>query len=116
MAQLPIGGSSTQFYTVEVRRFAGYDTKFPGEAVVIHRVNTTLSDRDAQVVDIDGCPPPQPTCGSATGNPYDAAAMWLPGETFVDSTNGYTVAVNAQVGNAFQVTITRGAPPVTRSP
>ncbi len=97
MAQLPIGGSASQFYTVEVRRFAGYDTKLPGQAVVIHRVDTTRSDRDAQVVDIDGC------C-----NPNDAAAMWLPGETFVDSVNQFTVAVNAQVGNGFQVTITNG--------
>ena len=80
MAQLPIGGSTTQFYTVEVRRVAGYDGKLPEEAVVIHRVDTTRTDRNAQVVDNDG-----------NGNPNDASAMWRPGETFVDSTNGLTV-------------------------
>jgi hypothetical protein len=100
MAQLPISGSSTQFYTVEVRRFAGYDVNVPAEAVVLHRVNTTRSDRDAQVVDTDG-----------NGNPSDAGAMWLPGETFVDSANGFTVAVIAQIGNGFQVAITNGTVP-----
>ena len=63
---------------------------------MIHRVDTTRSDRDAQVVDNDG-----------NGNPNDNSAMWLPGETFVDSTNGLTVAVNAQTATGFQVTITR---------
>lgn len=64
---------------------------------MLHRVDTTLSDRLAKVVDNDN-----------NLNPNDAAAMWLPGESFVDSTNGFTVAVNAQVGNGFQVTITNG--------
>jgi M6 family metalloprotease-like protein len=100
MAQLPIGGSATQFYTVEVRRFVGYDAKLPGDAVVIHRVDTTRSDRDAQVVDTDG-----------NGNPNDAGAMWLPGETFADSTNGFTIAVDAQTATGFQVTITSGTSP-----
>ncbi|HXJ79786.1 MAG TPA: hypothetical protein VMS64_14030, partial [Candidatus Methylomirabilis sp.] len=97
MAQLPIGASTTQFYTVEVRRFAGYDTKLPGEAVVIHKVDTTRSDRNAQVVDTDG-----------NGNPNDSGAMWLPGETFTDSTIGATVTVNAQTATGFQVTIGLG--------
>jgi len=97
MAKLPIGGSPTNFYTVEVRRFAGYDAKVPGAAVVLHRVDTTVSDRNAKVVDNDN-----------NGNPNDGAAMWLAGETFVDAANQFTVAVDAQVGNGFQVTITNG--------
>jgi Divergent InlB B-repeat domain len=97
IAQLPIVGSSTQFYTVEVRRFAGYDAKVPGEAVVLHKVDTTLSDRNAKVVDTDG-----------NGNSNDAGAMWTPGETFQDATNGLTVTVNAQVGNGYQLTICNG--------
>lgn len=100
MAQLPIGGSISKFYTVEVRRFVGYDAKLPGEAVVIHRVDTTRGDRDAQVVDND-----------VNGNPNDASAMWLPGETFVDATNGFSVAVHAQTATGFQVTIARNDSP-----
>ena len=62
----PLPGS-TRFYTVETRRLAGYDAKLPGHAVIIHFVDTTRSDRDAQVIDPD-----------ANGNPDDAGAMWLP--------------------------------------
>ncbi len=99
MAQIPIGGSTTQFYTVEVRRFAGYDTKLPGEAMVIHRVDTTRSDRDAQVVDPD-----------ANGNPDDAGAMWVTAETFTDSANGITVSVTSSTATSAEVSIQVGGP------
>jgi hypothetical protein len=94
MAQIPIGGSTTQFYTVEARRFAGYDNQIPNEAVVIHKVDTTRSDRVARVVDSD-----------SDGDPNDAGAMWTPGETFTDSANGITVTVNAVSTAGFEVTI-----------
>src|SRR6266849_5746014 len=97
MAKIPIGGSATNFYTVEVRRFVGYDATLPGEAVVIHKVDTTRSDRDAQVVDPDG-----------NGDPNDAGAMWLPGETFFDSPNGISVSVVGQTATGFQVTVANG--------
>jgi M6 family metalloprotease-like protein len=99
MAQIPIGGSTTQFYTVEVRRFAGYDAKLPGEAVVIHRVDATRSDRDAQVVDPD-----------VNGNPDDAGAMWVTAETFVDPANGITVSVISSDATSSQVSIQVGGP------
>jgi hypothetical protein len=50
IARIPIPGSTTRFYTVETRRKVGYDGPLPGHAVVIHFVDTTRSDRDAQVV------------------------------------------------------------------
>ena len=74
MAEIPIGDSDTDFYTVETRLFVGYDDEIPDEAVVIHKVDTTLADRLAQVVDIDN-----------NGDPNDAGAMWTPGEIFTDS-------------------------------
>ena len=43
MAQIPI--AAPQFYTVEARRFAGYDTRIPGEAVIIHNVLPSRSSR-----------------------------------------------------------------------
>jgi M6 family metalloprotease-like protein len=105
MAQIPIAGSTTQFYTVEARRFAGYDNTgpIPGEAVVIHKVNTTLGDRLARVVDPDN-----------NGNPNDASAMWLPGETFTDSANGISVEVTGSTTSGYTVRIQNGgttAPP-----
>jgi M6 family metalloprotease-like protein len=97
MAQIPIGGSSTQFYTVEARRFAGYDAGLPGEAIIIHSVDTTRN-KPAQVVDPD-----------LNGNLGDAGAMWKPGETFIDEPNGISVAVEAFDGTGFTVTVASGA-------
>jgi hypothetical protein len=93
MAEVPIG-CSAQFYTVESRRFVGYDGYLPAEAVVIHRVDTTLGDRLAQVVDSDG-----------NGDPNDSGAMWLPGETFTDSASGISVAVNGSTPTGWNVTV-----------
>ena len=95
MAQIPIGDSPTDFYTVEARLFAGYDDEIPDEAVVIHKVDTTLRDRLAQVVDVDN-----------NGDPNDEGAMWTPGEIFTDPVNGIQVAVEAASSTGFRVTIT----------
>jgi len=43
--RIPIGGSSSHFYTVEARLRAGYDNKLPGEGVIIHEVNTNWLNR-----------------------------------------------------------------------
>ena len=94
MAEIPIGDSDTDFYTVETRLFAGYDDEIPDEAVVIHKVDTTLADRLAQVVDIDN-----------NGDPNDEGAMWTPGEIFTDLANGIEVSVDAARSTSFQVTI-----------
>jgi len=98
IARIPLPGSTTRFYTVETRRLAGYDTPLPGHAVVIHLVDTTRADRDAQVVDPD-----------ADGDPDDAGAMWLPGETFIDPENGISVAVLSAAGQGFVVTVSASA-------
>jgi hypothetical protein len=93
VAQIAIPGTAS-VYTVEARRFTGnYDLRLPAEAVVIHRVNGF----EAEVVDVD-----------LNANPNDAAAQWLPGETFVDSDAKISVVIEGQVGNAFQVRITTG--------
>ena len=94
MAQIPIGDSTTDFYTVEARLFAGYDEEIPDEAVVIHKVDTTREDRLAQVVDIDD-----------NGDTNDAGAMWTPGETFTDLASGIEVSVDAAGSTSYRVTI-----------
>jgi hypothetical protein len=97
MAKIPIGGSLTNFYTVETRRLIGYDQAIPDEAVIIHRVNTALGDRDAQVVD-----------ATNNSNPNDEGAMWRAGETFSDATNQISVTVNSGAGSLFNITIQVG--------
>ena len=94
MAQIPIGDSETDFYTVEARLFAGYDEEIPDEAVVIHKVDTTREDRLAQVVDIDN-----------NGDPNDEGAMWTPGEIFTDVETGLQISIDAAYASGYRVTI-----------
>ncbi len=94
IAQIPIGGSDTDFYTVEARLFAGYDDEIPDEAVVIHKVDTTLTDRLAQVVDVDN-----------NGDPNDAGAMWTVGEIFTDDANNLQISIDAASATGYRVTI-----------
>ena len=94
MAQIPIGDSTTDFYTVEARLFAGYDEEVPDEAIVIHKVDTTRADRLAQVVDIDN-----------NGDPNDEGAMWTVGEIFTDAENKLQISIDAAYDTGYRVTI-----------
>jgi M6 family metalloprotease-like protein len=94
MAQIPIAGSSTHFYTVEARQLTGYDAKLTGNAIIIHDVDLSRGI-PAHVIDIDG-----------NGNTSDAGAMWTVGETFTDTTNGIAVSMVSATATGFQVTIT----------
>jgi hypothetical protein len=100
VAQIPIDGSPGQFYTVEARRLAGYDATLPSKAVVLHRVDPA-GGRPARVVDPDG-----------NGDPNDAAAIWLPGETFRDEANLVAVTVESETATGFVVTIEYRAAPI----
>ena len=99
MAVIPIGGSATHFYTVEARRWAGYDVKLPGEAVIIHDVDTTRGI-PAHVLDVDG-----------NGNTGDAGARWIVGESYSDVPNVITVSIDSATASGFVVTISLGVPP-----
>ena len=98
MAKIPIAGSDTEFYTVEARRFVGYDDQIPGEAILINHVDSTRGDRQSQVVDPDG-----------NGDPNDGAAMWLPGETFTDDAHDITISVDGSSPSGIQLTLSSGA-------
>ena len=94
MVQIPIGGSTTHFYTVEARRRTGYDVKLIGDAVIIHDVDTSRSYNIAHVVDIDG-----------NGEPADAGSQWVPGERFSDAANGIYVKVLSATATGFTISI-----------
>ena len=94
MAQIPIGDSTADFYTVEARLFAGYDDGIPDEAIVIHKVDTTREDRLAQVVDVDN-----------NGDPNDEGAMWTVGEIFTDRESNLQVSIDAAYATGYRVTI-----------
>jgi len=97
MAKVPVLGSATRYYTVEARAWAGYDVNVPREGVVIHLVDTSRSDRQAQVVDEDG-----------DGDPNDEGAAWLPGETFEDAASHVRVAVLSVSGTGYAVDVANG--------
>lgn len=97
MAQIPIDGSSTHFYTVEARRQVGYDAKLPGAGVIIHEVITNRT-RPARVVDSDN-----------DGDPGDAGAVWLPGETFA-GLDHVLVTVDEASGTGYTVTLSNISP------
>lgn len=99
-AFVPIPGLPGQFYTVEARQLVGYDAHNPGSAVIIHQVNPNRQI-PAHVIDIDG-----------NGNTGDAGAMWLPGETFTDSTNKIQVEVLSATSTGFIVRIKNNYIPI----
>ena len=93
LAQIPIGSSTTHFYTVEARRRVGFDAALPGDAVVIHEVDTTRSmpavlmsraaERDLQ----------------ATGS------RWQVGQRFDDVAHGIVISIDAETATGFVVTL-----------
>src|SRR5215217_4929019 len=95
VAQIPVGGSTTNFYTVEARKLVGFDDQIPGNAIVIHKVDTTLGT-PAQVVDVDAVP---------DTDPNDDGAMWVPGEIFRDTANNIAVAVVEETATGFRIII-----------
>jgi M6 family metalloprotease-like protein len=97
MAQIPIAGSATHFYTVELRQLVGHDAGVPGSAVLIHEVLTTRGE-PAHVVDPDN-----------DGDPNCCGALWTPGKTFLDATNGVAVTVNSIDASSASVTVSLGS-------
>ncbi len=91
MAQIPIEGSDTLFYTVEARQKVGYDLKLPAVGVVLHQVDVNRPE-PAHVVDID-----------RDGNTGDA--YFLVGQTFTDADHGIKVSIDAATGTGYTVTI-----------
>jgi M6 family metalloprotease-like protein len=98
MAKIPIHGTTTQYYTVELRMPNGYDVQTPREGVFIHKVDETRGDRNAQLVDPDN-----------DGDVNDASAQLIINETFTDTANGITVRVEAvdQAAGTARVSIRR---------
>lgn len=103
LAIIPINGSSTNYYTVEVRNRIGYDTKLVSDAVIIHEVDTSRS-RPAYIVDIDN-----------NGDTADGGAIWDVGETFFDGDNNICVRIVAKTGSSYTVQIGCSARPSGQS-
>ncbi len=97
LVTIPINGQADKFYTVEVRKKIGYDTKLPGEGVILHKVDKTRQVM-AEVIDIDN-----------NNNTGDEAAIWIPGETWQDQANGIWVSVRSVAGDGYEVIISNAS-------
>ncbi len=94
MIQIPIKGSSSHFYTVEVRAKTGYDRKLPIKTVIIHEVHTTDSDNIVAATLIT--------------KPRE---MWVVGRKFIDVKNGISVTVVSATVTGYKVLITNSSIP-----
>ncbi|MEP6764848.1 MAG: hypothetical protein ABJB66_11080 [Gemmatimonadaceae bacterium] len=93
MVQVPISGTS-DYYTVESRLQAGYDTPIPASAVIIHKITGGY----ARVVDPDN-----------NGDPNDAGAEWISGETFTDLTNNIFVTIKSKTATGWNINVANGS-------
>lgn len=93
MVTIPVGGSSSNFYTVEARQRQGYDVQVPGDATIIHHVDTSRQE-PAWVMGTNG----------------GMGAAWAPGSLFRDAANSIGVAVTSTTSSAsgYAVAVANG--------
>jgi hypothetical protein len=115
LVNVPIGTSQVR-YVVSARTHTGYDsqTKFPntlqfGYVVPTPGVVIEQVDPNLDTVTMFSTP---------GGDSSTAAAVWLPGQTFVDQANGISIRIDRFDDTGAQVTITGGgaAPATTAAP
>ena len=94
-------GSPSTFFTIERRRFTGYDQGIPDETVVIHHVDTSRGN-PAWVQD-----------ETWDGDPNDEGARWDLGETFYNSTYSTLVHVQEVDASGSLVIMSNSASPAS---
>lgn len=97
MARIPIPGG-THFYTVEARRWAGFDDNLSDEAVLIFEVDPTRYE-PAHLVKATMVPDPA------------QQDRWTPGMVFVDPTSNITICVLAEASTGYAVALGAGVTP-----
>ncbi len=88
--QIPIGGSLTHFYTVEVRNRVGYDIKLPIKAVIIHEATV---NNDINIVSAKLITKPR--------------EFWEVGQIFHDIKNNITIKILSSTNTGFKILITQ---------
>jgi M6 family metalloprotease-like protein len=101
MARVMIPGISSRYYSVESRKFAGYDTSssIAGESVIIHQIDLykAWNPGASRLIDIDG-----------NGDTSDEGTMWRVGETFTGE-NGVSITVTLEDATGFKVNVSTPA-------
>ncbi len=97
LAIIPINGAVDKYYSVEVRKKAGYDVKLPGEGVILHKVDKTRQVM-AEFIDFDN-----------NNNTGDEAAIWIPGESWEDTGQWIWMSVRSAVGDGYEVILSNAS-------
>jgi hypothetical protein len=87
----------SQYYLVEVRKQTGFDAALPASGVLITYVDENKPVGKVQLINAD------------PGVADLSNAAWQVGQTFTDTKHGLSVAVTAESGNSYEVTVTRPA-------
>jgi M6 family metalloprotease-like protein len=95
--QVPVSNTqaSSKYYLIEVRQRIGFDSALPTVGVLILYVDETALVGRVKVVDAN------PDVSGLK------AAAWNVGQTFNDGTNNIAIKVVSQVGNSYQVRVSR---------
>lgn len=96
--KIPVGTSGYRYYLIEVRAQIGFDQALPNAGVLITYVDDRAYQGKVKIID---------------GHPSIAGledAPWDTGQMFIDDENNIMVAINTQVGNAYQITVNRLGP------
>ncbi len=100
VVEVPLStATQSQYYLIEVRAAIGYDSALPATGVLITYVDSAVTNGRVHV--IDGHP----------SVPGLNDAVWNVGQTFTDTKNNVAVTITGKVGNAYQVTVSRGGSP-----
>ena len=97
--------NSSQYYLIEVRRQIGFDAALPTSGVLITYIDENKPVGKVQLINAD------------PGTVDLSNAAWQTGQTFTDSKHGLSIAITAESGNSYEVTVTRPAasPPLNET-
>jgi M6 family metalloprotease-like protein/uncharacterized repeat protein (TIGR02543 family) len=93
--KVPISNSQSKYYLIEVRQRIGFDSALPTVGVLILYVDETALIGKVKVMDAN------PDVSGLK------AATWSVGRVLNDETNNIAIKVLSQLGNSYQVTVSR---------
>ena len=92
MAEIAIPGKGGRYYTVEARRYAGYDANLlTAEGVLVHEVDPNRA-LPARLI-------------TRAGESQADAGLWLTGMTYTDAENGISISIDSATDTGYTVTI-----------
>lgn len=108
LLKIPVNGNE-KYYTVEARYRVGFDTKLPGDAVIIHDVDMSRKSGPKGPNSPLGLIVPRPDAPSEGSRGIgDVGAMWNVGSRFEDKANNISITVKSATPTGFVVIVNDG--------